>query len=796
MDPETQAVWASYNNKNTQVKAGRKVQQAQQQQSQNGGLSGFFKGIGNSFGTLSTGIAEGVNDMTGGNQRAAQQQNQAQQQDISTIKSLGQKIKSATDPVVKQRYQDALAKISTAGDQQTANFQKRQDELVKNTNPSKNVGALLDVGSLAVGGGGVSGGLRAMIAKSAGLGALSSGMAGAGRTLQENPNVNPNELVGNTVGSAVTGGLIGGAIPVGGSLLRGVANIGSKVSNAKGILSKVSSPRVEQAGKNLLGSQADLTRAEARKVGALPGDVIDNIRKRTGLTSLDTATRVADNVTGENGAYSELVRNAIGNGKAIDVTDIRQVADNLMQDKAPLITGSERKNILEQMKNVAISATGGSKGSLTSTADPLTALDKAREFRGMASDIRKGASVSAKDKQIAQVYDEVGKTIEKRLYASPGVEEGLKLAAPDRARELRALAVNTTDKSEASAYSKLADELDNPNLDVKTVRSLQKDFVDAGKIQDYTARAQSGAARKLGGASTGLGKMVQNPLNMLAMPLDAATPKVGGILAKMGQKSPVGIKGVMPDVSPETSQAQDLVKGIFSAGGPAETGARMAVPGAIQQQKVDEGLSSDVQSAQGELGQAKQQGQLIDQFTQDQNTQRQAQQQEAQDPFSDTNIKTALAADMEKTGGKNIDKILLLKKAFGSDATATAPKSPYGKPTAQQHGIAQSGLSSLDQLSGMLSSNPDMVNRTAVPGQDLPLVGGLVSNAIGTGDYNAVAGNVLDALARARTGAAMTSSEEAFYKRLLPRAGDNAETVKTKLSQLREAFQPFVLNNQ
>lgn len=116
----------------------------------------------------------------------------------------------------------------------------------------------------------------------------------------------------------------------------------------------------------------------------------------------------------------------------------------------------------------------------------------------------------------------------------------------------------------------------------------------------------------------------------------------------------------------------------------------------------------------------------------------------------------------------------------------------HTKSTAQQFAIAQSGVGALGQLSQMIQNDPSLVNETAIPGQNTPFIGGLVSRLAGTGQYNALANQVLDAIARARTGAAMTKTEEAFYRNLLPQAGDNPTTINTKLQQLYQAFQPFL----
>lgn len=159
--------------------------------------------------------------------------------------------------------------------------------------------------------------------------------------------------------------------------------------------------------------------------------------------------------------------------------------------------------------------------------------------------------------------------------------------------------------------------------------------------------------------------------------------------------------------------------------------------------------------------------------------------QSSNDPFSEDGIKQAIANDINKTGGKNTATLLSLYNAFGK------PKSSGPNPTAQQSSLAQSGLASLGDLSNQLQSNPGILNRTAIPGQDLPLIGGVVRNAVGTGKYDATANNVLDALARARTGAAMSNEEKAFYQQLLPQAGDNQQTIQTKIAQLQQAFAPL-----
>lgn len=114
--------------------------------------------------------------------------------------------------------------------------------------------------------------------------------------------------------------------------------------------------KLENTGNRLLGSQANLTRAEARRIGQLPSAVFGDINKRTGLTNIEDMAAVGSRVTGQGGAYSELVRNALGNTPGVDIGNLRSVGESLIADKAPLLTGQQRKSVLDQIQNSAVKA--------------------------------------------------------------------------------------------------------------------------------------------------------------------------------------------------------------------------------------------------------------------------------------------------------------------------------------------------------------------------------------------------------------------------------------------------------
>lgn len=526
---------------------------------------------------------------------------------------------------------------------------------------------------------------------------------------------------------------------------------------------------LEERGQRLLGTQANLTRAEGRKIGALPSDVLGSINRRTGLTNIDDMASVARNVTGREGAFSELTRNAVGNIPGVDVGDLRRVGEDILANKAPLITGQAKKQLLDTFKNTGVTVRGGAAGSLSPLANPLDALDASRNFRQIADDIRKGATVSAADKQLASVYGDLAKHIEDTIYKSPGIEEGLRLAAPDRARDLLAAAANAPTKAQSNAYRKLADELGGIK-DVKSLRTAQKDFVNLSKIDEATARATAGAGAQLGDNMQGLGKVVQRPTNLLAMPLNAATPAAGGLMARAGRalqgtgrsagQGPIG--RIMSNPAAQFLLPQAAVRGaadILGIRGGAETaGAAAGLPGA--EDAAMAGL--DPASAAALLG-----GQ----------------------PSTPSSIYSREAAaqdiqnDLAATGGENMEKYLKLFEFLNPQGEAGGK--PLSAEASKVIANANSGLQSLSQLSQQIQEGGVPLG-TVLPGRDM--LGGLGASILGTSQYDTTARNIADVITRLRTGAALTESEERFYKSQLPQAFDPPEVQQQKLQMFQDLF--------
>lgn len=124
---------------------------------------------------------------------------------------------------------------------------------------------------------------------------------------------------------------------------------------------------------------------------------------------------------------------------------------------------------------------------------------------------------------------------------------------------------------------------------------------------------------------------------------------------------------------------------------------------------------------------------------------------------------------------------------------AQAANDGYSKPSASQYAQGVTAMQSIDSLEGLLGSNPNLVNANATPGQDIPILGGLVSNVAGTGQYRALTKNILNSIARINTGANMPESEQAFYEQTyLPQPGNSPAVIQQKINNLRQFFSPIV----
>jgi hypothetical protein len=115
------------------------------------------------------------------------------------------------------------------------------------------------------------------------------------------------------------------------------------------------------------------------------------------------------------------------------------------------------------------------------------------------------------------------------------------------------------------------------------------------------------------------------------------------------------------------------------------------------------------------------------------------------------------------------------------------------KVTSQNYSNAESGYSALQQIQQLIGSDPGVINRTAIPGKGLPIVGGVIANKAGTTNYDTLAYNVADKYIRLTTGATANADEvKKLVNQGLPRAGDTPEQAQFKLRQFAGLFESIL----
>lgn len=154
----------------------------------------------------------------------------------------------------------------------------------------------------------------------------------------------------------------------------------------------------------------------------------------------------------------------------------------------------------------------------------------------------------------------------------------------------------------------------------------------------------------------------------------------------------------------------------------------------------------------------------------------------------------AQAAFVQALASGNIDAAKLILSAFDSFSKAAASASGSAGPnvtkvTAQQYGLAQTGMTSLQQLNDLLQKDPSALTRSSIPGRGLPIVGGYIGRATNTTNLDTIGYNIADSILRLRTGATANSDEvKKLQNQLIPRAGNSPEEVATKLKTIQNIF--------
>lgn len=234
------------------------------------------EGMASAYNRIGQGTAEVINEVSGNAQKERDANAARNAEDLRIIKSLGDKIKGAKTEEEKQRYRNALSKISKISDIQDTEFKNRQSQIAERTNSAKAAGAIaeigLDVATAGIGGAAVKGGKSAIlgvkegakvlskesgkqivktVGKNSAVGAGVGGLYGAASTLEDK---GAEATAGDYAKGIATGAAVGAAIPAVGAVkyAKPVQAVDKFISDtAKSVARKASNTKVGNAVGNV-----------------------------------------------------------------------------------------------------------------------------------------------------------------------------------------------------------------------------------------------------------------------------------------------------------------------------------------------------------------------------------------------------------------------------------------------------------------------------------------------------------------------------------------------------------------
>lgn len=322
---------------------------------------------------------------------------------------------------------------------------------------------------------------------------------------------------------------------------------------------------LRRLGKTLEGSQTNITRAAANDLGIeSAGGSVENVRKKTGLTNLETQAQIAKELTGGSNSLMDNVQrralSATENGTdayLADTTKLMGEVESIVKKYANRSNMKGQANLDNLVQDI--------RSDILSRETDL--INKANNFKALAAELRgKGVvSPSEGDSAKAKIYSEVADKLDAASYSSIP-KENVSDMFDVTINEMRARAAQAKangNKEISNAYTKLANSLDKEPRTIQAYRSFKKDFVDISKINRLTAQAENGAAFQMASGAASGGRRFFNRL--LQRPANAALAKAGGLVNEAADvvsdvAQPTAINNVpTPKSQPMSTEAQIIL---------------------------------------------------------------------------------------------------------------------------------------------------------------------------------------------------------------------------------------------
>lgn len=332
--------------------------------------------------------------------------------------------------------------------------------------------------------------------------------------------------------------------------------------NLNGFRTKTARERLadatERTGEFLEGVQASLNRTDKKNISVKnTGKVVNNIRKKTGLTTIQDQADFAKQITGgPDSILDKYQRNALA----------------YREDGKPFM--AETSDIYEKIpeivkKNITSAATSANRPNQLIDNFRQDLRDNSGDLLGLANRYKASAaaarrSSSAAEQAEAQVFETMARAIDDASYSAiPKANvEAMFDASIDELRSRANLAQNAGDKKTAKAYSTAALELDKQPRTIQAFRTFKKDFVDAANINDKVIENDNTGSTNTARGIRGWANTAKDLI--LEKPVKYGAAKVGSFLSAQAENIRNGGKTPTSELMPTNTAITPDMQNMYS----------------------------------------------------------------------------------------------------------------------------------------------------------------------------------------------------------------------------------------
>jgi hypothetical protein len=654
----------------------------------------------------------------------------------------------------------------------------------------------------------LAGGLKKVAGNSAQL-LLGAAAPGAGSTIKGAATIGAGTGAGSalaqddsTLSDVLTGGVIGGAT---GGALKGVSSLAGKVGS--GVGSGKTAQALTESGSGLKVGNAvgDIDRLAEQasfmqKYTGTPRKQLQLMAKDMGVLGKevdDILTKTPVKIDGN--AINTRLQNAI-----TDLTDERFIDLDLTNPSVQKIVdrygakfaeATDAKAVNDLVKTFNKTATRAQTKLFDPKAGVLTAQEQAALALKRAGDdvLSEIPEIAPLKKQMAQIFEanpQVAKASERGI-SSPllgGVKvkspmQGLMGAQSKAGGFLGRLSgggsagiVDDVAEEIASGGGRIPvkflddAEFTNPGRPVTTTSQKVMMNPTVGELADTVG--QPGVRGELGKY-----RQLNTSTNSTEIPVVRTTRTNTQIPVSTGSKYSQAIQE-LPEVAAPVAPA---VRENLNLAGPASNflgrmtrqgaTAQAGLPGQVQQDTA-EPIEDPANYRETDPG-----FQLL--------AQEQEAQQEDNNPFSAANAQ-ATVQDILARGGtlKDVSEYMGIVSAM-QKLNGEGAKKPLNASQNKEKNNAISAIKDIQGMRDALKKDSSASFKSSLPG------GSLTQRLTGTSGYATARKNVVDSIARLRSGAAITEDEAKRYNAMLPNSFDDAEAASAKLDRLEELLYSF-----